>query len=101
MVVARGVLFQSVQRVPGDVLTSAYVMVEARDAYLKVAEKVLRAALTSAKPMVEGRGALGDTLVPNSATMMVLATHLLGENPVCACLMVPWFKIKEFMAVQL
>lgn len=101
MVVARGVLFQSVQRVPGDVLTSVYVMVEARDAYLKVVEKVLRAALTSARPMVEGRGALGDTLVSNLATVTVLATRLLEENLVCARLMVLWFKIKEFMAVRL
>ncbi|KAL0371878.1 UNVERIFIED_CONTAM: hypothetical protein Scaly_0869400 [Sesamum calycinum] len=61
----KDVLFKSVQRVPGDVLTFVFVMVGARDAKLKGVEKVLRAALIFARPMVEEKDALGVILILN------------------------------------
>lgn len=101
MGVEKGVLFQIVQRAPGAVLTFVFVMVEARDANLKVAGKVLREALISARLMVEGRDARGVALVLNLAQVMYLAIHLLGVKLGYVHLMVPCFRIEGFMVVQL
>ncbi|KAL0290714.1 UNVERIFIED_CONTAM: hypothetical protein Sangu_2563200 [Sesamum angustifolium] len=65
MVGGKDVLFKSVQRVPGDVLTFVFVMAGTRDAKLKGVEKVLRAALIFARPMVKERDALGVILILN------------------------------------
>lgn len=85
MVAENGVLFQSVQRVPGDVLTSVSVMAGARDANLKIVERVLRVALISARPTVEGRDAHGVFLVLNLTKETVTATHFArGKTGLCA-----------------
>lgn len=101
MVVARGVLCQSVPGVQGEELIFVYAMVVEKDAKLKAVEKVLREALISAKPMVEERDVLGVSLILNLAKMMVLVTHLLELRLDFVHLMVLLCKTNVFMVVPL
>lgn len=97
----KGVLFQSVKRVPGDGQTSVFVMAVARDADLKGVGKVLKEALISARLMVEERDALGVTLLPNLVMETFLAIHFLEAKWDFVPLMVPLFWIKGFTVEQL
>lgn len=101
MVVARGVLCQSVPGVQGEELIFVYAMVVEKDAKLKAVGKVLREAPISAKPTAEGRDALGVSLILNLAKVMVPVTHLPEGRLDFVHLMVLSFKTNASTVVPL
>ncbi|KAJ0041877.1 hypothetical protein Pint_18988 [Pistacia integerrima] len=102
MVVVRGVLYLSAQRVLGDGQTFVSVTVGARDASLKGLARVHKVALTSVRHMVEGKDAPGVILVQNmDPKLLVRVTHLQGGRHVFVHFTVAWCRIRGYMVVPL
>ena len=60
---------------------------------------MLREALISARRMAAEKDVLGVNLIPDSAKMIVLVTHLQKGRVDLLNLMVPWSKTNAFMVV--
>lgn len=102
MVVVKGVLYLSAQRVPGEGRTSVSVMVGAGDARLKGVARVHKVALTSVRPMVEGKDAPGVILVQHmDPKLLVHVTHLQGGKLAFVPFTVAWCRIRGYMVVPL